>query len=209
VTDAERDAEQARGDAVRAPMRAIHQRDLDAPLRVLVLAESLPLSDVTGFRMVSALANRASEIRVTVGVARGDDADVRALESKGVEVIVDGDPAWLDDRPMHATVAIVLGSAAAVRYGAATLDGQPQAALVYDPSGPSPDDRLAGRAAEAPLIAAADVVLAPVRGYDAFVRTLAPRAHVVPSAPGTPDLDRSLAQALAMCGVALPDAALG
>jgi hypothetical protein len=209
VTDAERDAERERHEAGGAPMRAVLERDGEVPLRVLVLAEALPLSEVTGFRMVSALANRAADIRVTVGVAHAGDDDVRGLEAKGVEVIVDGEAGWIEDRPMHATVAVVLGSAAAVRYGVATLDRQPQAALVYDPSGASPEDHLAGRAAEAPLIAAADVVLAPVRGYGAFARTLSPEVHVVPSAPGTPDLDRSLAQALAMCGVALPDAALG
>ena len=209
MTDAERDAERERHEAGRAPMRAVLERDGEVPLRVLAVAEALPLSEVTGFRMVSALANRAADLRVTVVVAHARDDEVRALEAKGVEVIVDGESGWIEDRSMHATVTIVLGSAAAVRYGAAILNRQPQAALVYDPSGPSPDDHLAGRAAEAPLIAAADVVLAPVRGYDAFARTLSSRAHVVPSAPGTPDLDRSLAQALAMCGVALPDAALG
>jgi len=208
VTDAERDAERARREAERAPMRAVFGRDRDVPLRVLVLAERLPISEVTGFRMVSALANRASELRVTVGVAVADDDEVHALEAKGVEVIVDGDPGWIAERPMHATVVVVLGATAALRFEAAVRDRQPQAAIVYDPSAPSPDDHVAGRAAEAPVIAAADVVLAPVRGYDAFVRSLAPSAQVVPSAPGTPDLDRSLAQALATCGVALPDAAL-
>lgn len=207
MTDAERDAERERQEAERAAMREVFDRDESTPLRVLALAERLPLSDVTGFRMVSALANRATDLRVTVGVASADDHDVRALAAKGVEVVVDADPSWIADRPMHATVAIVLGAEAALRFGQAVLDRQPQAAVVYDPSGPAPDDHLAARAAEAPLLSAADVVLAPARGYDAFVHTIAPRATVVPSAPGTPDLDRSLAQALATCGVALPDAA--
>ena len=207
MTDAERDAERERQDAARLPMRTVLDRDDATPLRVLVLAEHLPLADVSGFRMVSALASRATELRVTVGVAEADEHEVRTLEAKGVEVVVAADPSWMAERPMHATVAIVLGAAAAVRFGASVLDRQPQAAIVYDPSGPAPDDHLAGRAAEAPLLAAADVVLAPAHGYDAFIRAIAPRAVVVPSAPGTPDLDRSLAQALATCGVALPDAA--
>ncbi|HSL10812.1 MAG TPA: hypothetical protein VLA82_05815 [Actinomycetota bacterium] len=208
MTDAERDAERRRHEAARAPMRRILERDRDINLRVLVLAEAFPLTEVAGFRMVSALANRASDIRVTVGVARADDAVVRALEAKGVEVVVDADPAWIADRPMHATVVVILGAEAALRYGELVLDRQPQAALVYDPSGPSPGDHLAGRRAEAPLIAAADVVLAPGRGFDAFVRALSPSALVVLSAPGTPDLDRALALALATCGVAVPDSAL-
>jgi hypothetical protein len=207
VTDAERDAERERHEAERAAMREVLDRDEATPLRVLVLAERLPVADVTGFRMVSALANRASELRVTVGAAVADDDDVRTLEAKGVEVIVGADPSWIAERPMHATVVIVLGAAAALRYGGSVLDRQPQAAVVYDPSGPAPDDHLAGRAAEAPLLSLADVVLAPGRGYDAFVRTIAPRATALASAPGTPDLDRSLAHALATCGVALPDAA--
>ena len=38
---------------------------------------------------------------------------------------------------------------------------------------------------------------------------IAPGAHVVVATPGTPELDRALAQALALCGVAVPDAAFG
>jgi hypothetical protein len=208
VTDAERDAQRERQFADRAGSRAIHERDGDLPLRVLVLTEALPLSEVTGFRMVSALANRASELRVTVAAASAEEAEVVALASKGVEVIVDPDPAWIGDRSMHATVLVVLGPAAAARFASVAVDRQPQAAVVYDPSGATLEDHLAARAAEAPVVRAADVVLAPVRGYEAFVKALAPRAVTVPSAPGTPDLDRSLAQALATCGVALPDAAL-
>jgi hypothetical protein len=207
VTDTERDAERERQLAGRARSRAIHERDRDLPLRVLVLTDALPLSEATGFRMVSALANRASELRVTVAAATAEEAEVAALASKGVEVVVDPDPAWIADRSMHTTVTVVLGPAAAARFAPLALDRQPQAAVVYDPSGPTFDDHLAARAAEAPVIRVADVVLAPVRGYEAFVRALAPGAVTVPSAPGTPDLDRSLAQALATCGVALPDAA--
>lgn len=208
MTDAERDAERERQEAPRRPMREIRDRDAEHPLRVFVLAERLPVSEVTAFRMVSALANRTSDLRVTVGVAEASEDDVRALEAKGVEVLVDPDGAWIAERPMHATAVVVLGPAAAVRFGATVRDREPQAAIVYDPSGPAPDDHVAARAAEAPVVAAAHVVLAPVRGFAEFARTLAPGAHVVPSAPGTPDLDRRLAQALAMCGIAVPDAAL-
>lgn len=208
MTDAERDAERERQEAERRAMREIRDRDADLPLRVFVLAERLPASEVTAFRMVSALANRTSDLRVTVGVAEASEDDVRALEAKDVEVLVDPAGSWIAERPMHATAVVVLGPAAAVRFGAIVRDREPQAAIVYDPSGPVPDDHVAARAAEAPIVAAAHVVLAPVRGYAEFVGTLAPDSHVVHSAPGTPDLDRRLAQALALCGVAVPDAAL-
>ena len=47
MTDAERDAERERQEADRRTMQEIRDRDADLPLRVFVLAERLPVSEVT------------------------------------------------------------------------------------------------------------------------------------------------------------------
>jgi hypothetical protein len=207
VTEAERDAERARHDAERARIVAAHDRDGTDGLRVVVLADRIAARDAIGARMVSALASRAEAIRVTVAAPAADAGAAERLSAHGVEVVVDPDDGWLRDRPMHASVVVVLGPAAALRYGRAVRERQPQAAIVYDPTGPAPADRLAARAAEAAIVAAAHVVLAPSRAHARFVEGLAPTAQVVPAAPGTPDLHVALAEALARSGVALPDAA--
>jgi len=207
VTEAERDAERARHEAERARIVAAHHRDGTNRLRVVVLADRIPAHDPIGARMVSALASRSDAIRVTVAAPAADAGAAERLTAHGAEVVVDPDDGWLRERPMHASVVVVLGPAAALRYGHAVRERQPQAAIVYDPTGPAPADRLAGRAAEAGLVAAAQVVLAPSHAHARFVEGLAPTVHVVPAAPGTPDLHVALAEALARCGVALPGAA--
>lgn len=209
MTEAERDATRDAYEATWRTTTTLHERDRDVPLRVLVLAERLPLASTSAFRMVSALTTMTEELRVTVGVAEAAAADIEALERTGVEVVVDPSSAWLGGRPMHATVAVVVGAAAAMRFGEAVLASQPQAALVYDPSGEAPPDHVAGRAGEAPLLVAAHVVLAPSQAHARFARELSATAQIVPAAPGTPDLDRAFVHALALSGVALPDVALG
>jgi hypothetical protein len=178
-----------------------------APLEVLVLAERLPLGSTAGFRMVSALSSRVEGVRLTVGAVAAEQSEVDRLTADGVEVVVDPSPRWIDERSARVTVVLVEGAAAAQRYGGSLLASQPQAAIVYDPTGEAPDDHLAGRASEVAVLSRAHVVLAPSVGYGRFAAEIAPQAHIVGAEPGTPRLDRALAQALALTGVAVPDAA--
>ena len=186
--------------------RRIHDRDRARPVRVLVLAERLPLRAV-GFRMVSALANAASEFQVTLAVVDADPFEVQRLTASGVEVAVGTGPTWLSERTGHPTVAVVVGPATAARLGTAVRETQPQAAIVYDPTGERPDDHVSARWAESFIIRSAEVVISPSDAHARFVAELAPSAHVVRATPGTPDLHQALAHALALVGVALPDAA--
>lgn len=189
--------------------REEHVRDADAPLRVLILAERLPFAQALAPRLMSTLAAKAHEIRVTVGVSEADPGEVARLAAKGVEVVPTADPAWLAARRAHATVVIVEGPESAARWCPAIAETQPQAAIVYDPTGGSPDDHVLARRAETAMLAMADVVLAPSTAFGRFVMELVPGTNVVLARPGTPDLDRALAGALALTGIAVSDAALG
>ena len=187
------------------PHRVVHARDRITPIRVLVLADRWPVSDGLGFRLVSALSTRSHDVRVTVAASRVDPDEMERLLALGVEVIPDAEAASLEARPSHATLVVVEGPAAAARFGEAIARTQPQAAVVYDLTGPCGPDHVAARRAEAGMLAASQVVLAPSEGHARFVRQISPRAEIVVVPPGTPDLDRALASALALTGVALPD----
>lgn len=187
------------------PHRVVHARDRIAPIRVLVLADSWPVNEALGFRVVSALATRSQDVRVTVAAPRVDPDEMQRLLARGVEVIPDAEAASLEARPCHATVVVVEGPAAAARFGEVIARTQPQAAVVYDLTGPGGPDNVAARRAEAGMLTASQVVLAPSAGHARFVREIAPQAEIVVAPPGTPDLDRALASALALTGVALPD----
>jgi ABC-type amino acid transport substrate-binding protein len=197
----------ASSGADRSERRRIHERDRTMPIRVLVLAERLPLGNTAGFRMVSALAASTSQIRITVAVRTADPVEVEPLGAAGVEVVVGAGASWLSERTAHPTVSVVLGSATAARFDAALRETQPQTAIVYDPTGDAHEDHVTARRAEALLVRRADVVIAPSHAYARFVAELAPSAHAVIAPPGTPDLHAALAEALALTGVALPDAA--
>jgi hypothetical protein len=186
--------------------RRVHERDRATPLRVLVLGEALPLG-AAGSRVVSALANVASEVRATVAVLAAESFEVERLTASGVEVAVGAGPSWLSERIGHPTVAVVLGPATAARVGTALRETQPQAAIVYDPTGEVPDDHVAARSAESFIIRSAEVVISPSDAHARFVAELAPSAHVVLAPPGSPEMHQALAQVLALAGVALPDAA--
>lgn len=209
MSEAERDAERGRQADERRALLAVHERDADRPLRVLVLAERLPVRALASVRMVSALAARTSQLQVTVGVTDAEDAEAAALMAAGVEVVADPDPGWIGRRAAHPTVVVLAGAEVAGRLGEMVRRHQPQAAIVYDPTGEAPEDHLVGRTAEAAAIAAAHVVLSPSAAHARFVHEIAPGAQVVVATPGAPELDRALAQALALCGVAVPDAAFG
>ena len=175
-------------------------------LRVLVLCDRWPVSSAMGLRIVSVLATRIAEVGVSLAAPEIDDAEADHLRAGGVEVSTGTE--WLVSRPADATVVVIEGPAAAQRFGRAVVEAQPQAAIVYDMSGPGGDDHLADRRAEVMILASANVILAPSEAHARFVRELAPSAQVVVAPPGTPDLDRELAHALALTGIAIPDAAL-
>jgi hypothetical protein len=177
-------------------------------LRVLVLCDRWPVTEAMGMRIVSVLASRTTEISVSLAAPEIDDEEAERLRAGGVEVLVEADTAWMVSRPAEAMVALIEGPAAAQRFSRTVLETQPQAAIVYDMSGPGRDDHLADRRAEVPILASAHVVLAPSEAHGRFVREVAPNAEVVVAPPGTPDLDRALAHALALTGIAIPDAAL-
>jgi hypothetical protein len=195
------------GDVGRREHQGIHERDRAVPIRVLVLAERLPLHDTAGFRMVSALAASTSQIRVTVAVRTADAKEVDRLAAAGVEVAAGAEASWLSERTAHPTVSVVLGPATAARFDAALRETQPQTTIVYDPTGDAPENHVAARRAEALILRRADVVIAPSDAYARFVAELAPAAHAVVAPRGTPDLHAALAEALALTGVALSDAA--
>ena len=74
------------------PHRLVHARDRLAPIRVLVVAERLPLDGPAAAAAVDALGARP-DARVTVAVGTGAaDADVTALLDRGVEVVPDAQP---------------------------------------------------------------------------------------------------------------------
>jgi riboflavin biosynthesis pyrimidine reductase len=192
-----------------AGMGEAHVRDADVRLRVLILAERLTFGQALAPRLMSTLAAKAQEIRVTVAVSEAEPDEAAPLAAKGIEVVAAADPAWLATRRAQATVVVVEGPEAAVRWSPAIAETQPQAAVVYDPSGGAPDDHVLSRRAETAMLARADVVLAPSVAFERFVLELVPSANVVLARPGTRDLDRALAEALALTGIALPDSALG
>src|SRR5207249_2874110 len=192
--------------------RRLGIRDVSAPaaspLRVLVLCDRWPIAEAMGPRIVSVLATRAGEIGVTLVAPAIEQAEADRLRASGVEVATDAGTEWLASGAADAMVVVIEGPAAAERFARAVTQTQPQAAIVYDLSGPGGDDNLTDRRAEVAILAVASVVLAPTEAHARFVREVAPSAEVVVAPPGTPKLDRALAHALALTGIAIPDAAL-
>ncbi len=176
------------------------------PLLVLVVAGTAAMGGA-GLRLVSALANATEALDVALAVGRAADDEVARLRAGDIDVAVDAPPAWFATNRARASVVVVVGPDAGARFAPALDETQPQTAVVYDMSGPGTDDHVADRRAEVALLRRAQVVLAPSAAAARFAREVAPTAHVVVAAPGTPDLERALAQALAQVGVALPDAA--
>jgi hypothetical protein len=177
-------------------------------IKVLVLADRWPIAEAMGLRIVSVLATRTGEIGLTVAAPAIDHAEADRLRASGVEVETHVDPGWLASRPRNETVIVIEGPAAAERFGAEVIESQAHAAVVYDLSGPGTGDNLADRRAEVAALGAADVVLVPSEPHARFVLELAGDAEVVVAPPGTPKLDRALAHALALTGIAIPDGAL-
>jgi hypothetical protein len=175
-------------------------------LQVLILCDRWPIAEAMGPRIVSVLATRG-EIGVSLAAPGIERADSDRLRASGLDVATDVGTEWLASRLAEATVVVIEGPAAAGRFQA-VVETQPQAAIVYDMSGPGCDDHLADRRAEVAILAAAHVVLAPTEAHARFVHGVAPSTEVVVAPPGTPDLDRALAHALALTGIAIPDAAL-
>jgi hypothetical protein len=178
----------------------------DARLRIAVLADEAPVPGALGMRLLSLLAARASDLDVAVAAGEVAGAERHRLEGKGIEVVPGADAAWVAGRAFRETVVIVEGPRVVERFGEALDEHQPQAAVVYDLSAPGSDDHVRDRAYEVAGLRRAAVVLAPSRAHARFARELSP-AEVIVASPGTPDLDRALAHALAAMGIAVPDAA--
>jgi hypothetical protein len=177
-------------------------------LRVLVLCDRWPVADAMGVRIASVLASRLDAVGVTLVAPGMSSEEADRIRAGGIDVESDGDRDWLASRPAFAAAVVFEGPGAVERFAAIAGDSQPQATVVYDMSAPGGDDHVADRRAEVAMLGSADVVLAPSQAHARFVGDLAPSAEVVVAAPGTPDLDRALAHALALTGIVVPDAAL-
>jgi O-antigen biosynthesis protein len=183
------------------PHRPVHARDWIAPLRVLVLAERLPLEGRAAAALVGGPAPHAG-VRLTVAAGQVEHPQVDRLLAAGVEVVGDATAEWLATRAAHPTVVWVDGPDATVRYASAVFDAQPQAALVYDLAGPAVDN-LGARSAEMSMVARSDVVLAPTDQQAAFVRALRPRLPVIVVPEERDGAAIAAAGALAHVGVVL------
>lgn len=175
----------------------------------MLLANRCPREGSTTAHAVRTLAALDPPVQVTLAVAEIATADAEVLEASGVEVVVVPTPAegarWLASRSGDPSILVVDGPAAALAF-LGSLDAHPGAALVYDLGGPATGDHTVDRRADCQVVALASVVLVPSEGFVPFVRELSAGgdAVVVGSAEGP----HALAQAFALVGLAVPDAAL-
>ncbi|MGE5227207.1 MAG: hypothetical protein ACM3OO_10075 [Planctomycetaceae bacterium] len=176
------------------------------PFRVTVLADRWPAGGSTTERAVALLTALEPSVRVTV--AAREVAEAEALRARDVEVVVCPTPPegarWLAARAGHPNVLVIDGPAAALAF-LGSLDAHPGAALLYDLRGPATGDHLLDRRVEIQVAALASVVLVPSPAFVPFVRELGRGGDAV-VAEG--DDRRALAQAFALTGLAVPDAAL-
>jgi hypothetical protein len=187
------------------PHRALHERDRDRPFRVTLLADRWPRSDSTTERAVAVLTALPPPVRVTLAAAEIAPADAVDLEARGVEVVPAPDARWLASRSGHPSALMIDGPAAALPF-LGSLDAHPGAAIVYDLRGPGTGDHSVDRRVESQVVALASVVLVPSPAHVPFARGLSWGGDAVVVAPA--EEPTALAQAFALVGLAVPDAAL-
>jgi hypothetical protein len=187
------------------PHRALHERDRDRPFRVTLLADRWPRSDSTTERAVAMLIALDPSIRVTLAAAEIVPADAADLEAWGVEVLPAADARWLASRSGHPSVLMVDGPAAALPF-LGSLDAHPGAVIVYDLRGPGTGEHAVDRRVESQVVALSSVVLVPSPAHVPFARDLSGGGDAVVADPA--EEPAALAQAFALTGLAVPDAAL-
>jgi GT2 family glycosyltransferase len=186
------------------PHRAVAIRDASAPDRLLIATEAGRGEDLGS--LAGWLAETRRDARVTlmrVGRSAGPSTAEpdEGLLTRGVEAVTPADPgAWLEDRPLHYTAAILDGPEVAGRLEEALRRTQPGVVRAYAPG--DGGDAAGWRAAEDSAIRGATAVLC---------RTHDQRRMATTAAPDVPAFmledEASFGNLLAVLGMAPPERA--